>query len=1020
MKNLTILAGFIFEGAFKIGFLQKVAPVALEGFQKNFFDFLKSEGLKEEYIKELQKPIENWNKIGTTITPENAERIYTLITYLLGYYSGFLYAKDGKNIHLQKFEIGEESSEIVWKNADLVYIKDKTLYIVDFKLSGLLFWLKEVFDKGKSEDFRDLPRLPVINPGVPINISLGRVDFVEFVKTFLSLEQILMDLKDVFVEIKGFSQLICYAVDYLTEMGNQELEELCLELLYPVAEPYRARFTLSEKIFELSKYKETIKSIYRSLKSKEWVYDELDKTIEQRKGKRQRIEQKLKEEIQKYLREMKEREDSPIVIRPNSIKEVRDDVGKKLRNFFFSQQRHNFQGECKAIALLHSAGGGKTSTLRNLILNSQNRKCLVFYLSTRKILIEREKNSVEQSKKPVTVIYEDIYTDKITQKDRFVRHTGEGFKNVEAKKGKICKIVDKILEEIREKNTSQIWSFTTIQAVLETEIKSTIKYFEKLLRPNCIKNYDFHFILDEFLGYRNGLYAVVKFIELLLKIKEKKGNAYLYLFDANGYSPELLVRLINEFKSFNVIPDSLFLCNYKPVLQIQYNEIPFEIYAKHGYPAEELYLHKKFILDVNLKEPEKLIKLIGDYVIQNLQKESTAFLYIQDKEIIAKLSEYFNSKEVSNIYITASSRKSQEEINRGDHDVILGTSATSRGLDFSRPHKPVEKIFIVITDWSIEQNLVEIIQAISRARGDTVTEQRPKHIYFIYVISKENLYTIEKITQLVEYQDKDLVSLFYKREQLKQKLLLDSVVQKIIENFLKTSNEIVIVPIPAQHVVVYKSNYLSEIENILNFLEDVYLMESKNQEVAKCIYLLIREILNGIFVYTNDIPENLNEVEYYHPYILVRSKLRIDFDNNRREKIKYYFKQIKSKLKEHDDKKVQEIEKLLNELAPKITEDVNFLIPVYSWVFTCHVLGKPKDEHLRFSILKRVGRGGAVVLGASIGITTNCKCRIIQDQKKYMEFAVIPLGEDYPYKEILSGRFVKFPIEFVYKFLVRG
>ncbi len=1004
MKDLTILEGFVFEGAFKVGFLQRVAPKYLKGFQRIFFDLLRTEGLKEKLIEELQKPIQEWGKIGTTITPENAERVYTLTTYLLGYYGGLLYAEDGKNIHLEKFEMGEESSDIVWKNADLVYIKGKTLYIVDFKLSGLLSWLKEVFDRGRSEDFRDLPRLPVVNPGVPVNISLGELDFSKFVKNFLSLKQTLMDLKDVFVEIKGFSQLVCYAVDYLTEKGNQGLRELCLELLYPAAESYGIRFVLSKDVSELSRYREEVKEIYKSLKSKEWAYSEIDETVEKRVGKRRRLEEKLKEEIQKYLQEIEQRENSPVVVNTNPIQEARRDVKERLEKFLTSQ------GDCKAIALLHSAGSGKTSTLRNLILNSQG-KHIVLYMATRVSLVEKEKYSVEKSGKPVKVIYER----RIAQEGKFVRHIGEGFKDVENREGVIKRIVDAILKSVRE-NHSQIWGFATIQAIVDTPALNTARHLDKLLRSGIhTQNYYIHIILDEFLGYRNGLDAVHRMFEFLSKVKKMGGKAYLYLFDANGYSPELLERLMHEFKSYEVVPDSLVLCSHKQTLETQYEDIPFDIYAKHGYPASGLHINRKFIVDVDTKKQEDLTKFIGDYVIQNLQKESTAFLYVQDKEIIAKLSEYFNSKGVSNLYITASSRKSQRDINEGSQDIIMGTSAVSRGLDFSRPHKPVEKIFIVITDWGIEQNLVEVIQAISRARGDEITEQKPKHIHLIHVIQKENPYTVEKITQLVEYQDKDLVSLFYKREQLKQKLLLDLVVQRIIEDFLRTPERYVIVPIPSQHTTIYKMHRFSELENIIKFLDDVYMMESKDQEVSKYIYLLEKEILSGMFMYTNDVPRKLENVEYYHPYILMRGRLHMGFDNEKRKKTKFYLEKVKSKLMEHNEEKTREIEEFLNVIAPREVYETIFLIPVYSWVFTQYVLGEPKDEYLRFNISGRVGRGGAVVLGASMDVSTSCKN--IQGQKEY---AVIPLGEDYPYKEVLSGRFAKFPIEFIYRLFMEG
>lgn len=1003
MKKLNSIQGFVFEGAFKVGFLQKVSPQYLHGFKRTFFDILKTEGLKDELIEELKKPIDNWNKIGTLITPESAEKIYTLTTYLLGYYGGLLYANNRKNIQLEKFEMGEESSDIVWENADLVYKKDKTLYIVDFKLSGLLSWLKEVFDKGRSESIKDLPKLPVINIGVPVNISLGELDFVNFVKNFLSFKQTLMDIKDVFVEIKGFSQLVCYAIDYLLEKKSQEIKELYLELLYPAAESYRIKFVLSNNLSELTRYKEEIKDIYKSLKTREWTYSELNQTIEKRIKKKERIERKIKEEIQKYLEDIKQIEASSVFVQTNPINNARKDVKERIESFFSSE------GNCKAIALLHSAGSGKTSTLRNLILNSPGNH-IVLYMATRISLVEKEKYNVENSGKPVKVIYER----KMFSKSNLKRHTGESFEETGNKGGKIDNVVDNIIKAVREGH-SQIWGFATIQAIVNTPTHNTSKHLNKLIRSRIPKNYHVHIILDEFLGHRNGLDTIHRMFKFLSNMKRNNGKAYLYLFDANGYSPELLEKLIHEFKSYEVIPDSLVFCGHRESLQTQYEDIPLEIYAKHGYPADGLYIKRKFILDADITHQDILVKSIGDYVIQNLQKESTAFLYMQDKEMIAGLSRYFYDKGISNLYITASSKKSQKDINEGSQDVIMGTSAVSRGLDFSRPHKPVENIFLVINDWGIEQNLVEVIQAISRARGDEITEKRPKYIHLIHIIQKENPYIIEKINQLVEYQDRDLVTLFYKKEQLKQKLLLDVVAQKIIESFLKTPNKPVIVPVPAQHITMYRVNRFSDLEDTIKFLEDVYMMESENHEIAKYIQLLSKEILSGIFVYTNDVPKQIDDmnIEYYHPYILIRGRLNIGFENANRQRAKFYLSKVKHKLMEHNEDRANKIEEFLNTIAPREVYETTFLIPVYSWVFTEHILGNQADEYLKFNISSRVGRGGAVVLGGSLDITTSCKN--INRQKEY---AVIPLGEDYPYKEVLSGRFAKFPIEFIHKLLM--
>ncbi len=1005
MREIDELAGFVFEGAFKVGFLEKARPELIRGFKGHLFDFLRSEGLPQGIISELERPIQDWDKIGTDIRPETAQRIYVLATYMLGYYGGLLYAGDGKNIELEKVEMGEESADIVWRNADLVYRRNGTLYIVDFKLSGLLSWLKDVFDRGRVDN---LPRLPVVNVGVPVSISLGELNFLNFVKNFVLLEEPLKELQDVFVELKGFSQLICYGVDYLTEMWTKDLRELCLELLYPAAEPLRTRFVVEPwDISKLSSYKQRAKEIYRELKSKEWAYEELDETVGQRAGKSKRLEKEALQDIQRYIEEMKQREKETIFIQTNPIQEARDDVKDRLNEFFNSQE------DCKAIALLHSAGSGKTSTLRNLILNSQG-KHIVLYMATRVSLIEKEKDQVEKSgADKVKVIYER----KSYSENKYKRHTGQGYEDVEKKEGILKRTVEKILKAVDEKHL-QIWSFSTIQAIVDTDYGNTSKHLEKLLRSKVVKNYHIHIILDEFYGYRNGLDAIQRMFDFVSKVKEKGGKAYLYLFDANGYSPELLERLMREFESYQVIPDSLVLCNYTPELKTAYKGIPLEIYAKHGYPASGLYINKKFMLDVELNDDGKvkLAELIGDYIIGNLQKKSTAFLYVQDKEMIAELRQYFDSKEVSNLYITASSRKSQRDINEGDQDVIMGTSAVSRGLDFSRPHKPVDRIFVVITDWGIEQNLVEIIQAISRARGDEKTENTPRYIHLIYMVQKEKDYTIEKLTQLVEYQDENLVRLLYKREHLKQKLQLDFVVQKIIEDFLKTPDRPVIVPVPAQHSTVYRMNRFSDLENIMQFLEDVYMMESsKDQELAKYIHFLVKEISSGISVYTNDVPKTFENIEYYHPYVLLWGTLHISFDNEKRKKAMFYFNKVKDKLNEHNEDKTRDIEYFLNEIATREVYGITFLIPVYAWVFTEHVLGNQGDHHLRFAISSRVGRGGADVLGGGLDITTSCK-----NIEGVKEYAIIPLGEDYPYKEVLSGRFAKFPIEFIYKLLEEG
>jgi hypothetical protein len=85
------------------------------------------------------------------------------------------------------------------------------------------------------------------------------------------------------------------------------------------------------------------------------------------------------------------------------------------------------------------------------------------------------------------------------------------------------------------------------------------------------------------------------------------------------------------------------------------------------------------------------------------------------------------------------------------------------------------------------------------------------------------------------------------------------------------------------------------------------------------------------------------------------------------------------------------------------------IIPVYALVLTEHFLRE--KEQVNFRIRGRIGRGKADTLMGNVEPITYC---FVGTPKEY---ACVPLGEDYPYKEVLSGRFAKFPIEFIIKLL---
>ena len=234
---------------------------------------------------------------------------------------------------------------------------------------------------------------------------------------------------------------------------------------------------------------------------------------------------------------------------------------------------------------------------------------------------------------------------------------------------------------------------------------------------------------------------------------------------------------------------------------------------------------------------------------------------------------------------TADSHKSQDKINRGHEDIILSTSALSRGIDLSRPRKPINKIYAIITDFGIESNLVEMIQAISRARGDEKTEKIPKELHLVYPIYPQRDTLFERILQYEPNADEKILRLMIAKHTLKQKLLLDRVVFGIVEQFVKSGKEKVLVPLPSQYATKYVPNEVADMEGFLSFLENIILLvedKEKREKVEK----LYNTLLSAIFVIVVQI-DFKKEFEYYHPYILFeKQELRYHFDNEKRGEIK--------------------------------------------------------------------------------------------------------------------------------------
>ncbi|PMP88939.1 MAG: hypothetical protein C0172_01460, partial [Caldisphaera sp.] len=319
---------------------------------------------------------------------------------------------------------------------------------------------------------------------------------------------------------------------------------------------------------------------------------------------------------------------------PGSISETRADVGIAIEEFF--QQKE----PVKVLALLHSAGSGKTTQLLNKILKLGG-KHIIFYLTTRKIIadkvyswmdgkINRKKRYLKELAKKITSMYGKVTIFHLTTK-RIIAHSVRALVNKKIKKQKLKKrntlllyekrqyaskslvsLQGDVMEEfgkesgILQRTCEQIsnnfdkcdiiFAVVTQQAILNAknrhgkdQVHSTVDHINNYLLSKRIKNNcTFHFILDEVLGYKNGLMA----IEELLSIIKKTQRGHLYILDANLYSANVLSKLLHEYNYYGVIPSSLVLCDYQEKSQFKYKGVNFYCYTRHGYPAPSIYIKR--------------------------------------------------------------------------------------------------------------------------------------------------------------------------------------------------------------------------------------------------------------------------------------------------------------------------------------------------------------------------------------------------------------------------------------------
>jgi Helicase conserved C-terminal domain len=171
----------------------------------------------------------------------------------------------------------------------------------------------------------------------------------------------------------------------------------------------------------------------------------------------------------------------------------------------------------------------------------------------------------------------------------------------------------------------------------------------------------------------------------------------------------------------------------------------------NSYPASTLDIHyrvfidsKKFDLNHEFQPDNNLLKSLQSRIFNELQtirnqiKDDTQILiYIQDKKRLGDLIGFIQKQEGEHNFVKNEhyleihadiSENEKKEINKYQDQVkvIFMTASGSRGLSFPK----VKHILVEVPRFSVEKNLMEIIQVIYRGRGDKILDNEHKNLYF--------------------------------------------------------------------------------------------------------------------------------------------------------------------------------------------------------------------------------------------------------------------------------------------------
>jgi galactitol-specific phosphotransferase system IIB component len=467
------------------------------------------------------------------------------------------------------------------------------------------------------------------------------------------------------------------------------------------------------------------------------------------------------------------------------------------------------------------------------------------------------------------------------------------------------------------------------------------KYVKNGIIHRLVSDYKCVFVLDEITGSPNGIFTIKDFVNITEIHPE---NITFFGLDASLHSFGVLKKTFEEFNTQGFIPPTFIIEKFEPNGKFNINSVECQVYSKHSYPAKEVDIIENFV-EVDLQDVDNVAENLANKVSTILEKEPNKedrkiAIYIQDRLLVEKL--YEKLKPHYKVKISTSNIKSSVK-NLDEADIVIATSSLSRGITL----KTFKKIMVVVNHFnSSEENIVEILQFVARARGMEGEENLKKEIYMTYLLP-ENL--IERNKEKLESKMKDWLSIYWEEnfkkennlnllEKISEKTketLKEVIINMEIYNFLKNTltfadlikrcfesywspKEKIVAVLPRQNKPEYYPEILSNIQRYISFLRDfetyIYssLNEKEKQSLREFQELLLKSFIPYVRIDRNEIlGKKIREIVY--PYIYTIAKLKISGLLSEKEKnnLVGIFNKFRKELEEANKQIAREIEEFI-------------------------------------------------------------------------------------------------------------